>query len=143
MTSTVTLFAVAGGFLIGISATLLLLFNGRIAGICGIFAAAVLPGGSDRAWRWLFLGGLLAGTALWHFASGASVPLERPVPDWLVILAGLLVGIGTQMGNGCTSGHGVCGVARFSPRSLLATALFMGAGVLTVALLRFSTGGVP
>ena len=134
-------YAIIGGLLIGLSATLLLLFNGRIAGICGMVAAAVLPGGSDRAWRWLFLGGLLAGTLLWHLVSGAAVPTPTGASPWLVIAAGLLVGFGTQMANGCTSGHGVCGLGRLSPRSLVATISFMLAGAVTVYLLRHAVGG--
>lgn len=133
-------YALFGGLLIGLSATLLLLFNGRIAGICGILAAAVLPEGSDRRWRWLFLGGLLLGTLLWHAFSGAAIPAPTGESPWLVALAGLMVGYGTQMASGCTSGHGVCGIGRLSGRSLVATLLFMGAGALTVALMRHASG---
>jgi uncharacterized membrane protein YedE/YeeE len=134
-------FALAGGLLIGLSATLLLLLNGRIAGICGILAAAILPQQADRAWRWLFLGGLLLGTVLWHALSGAAVPAETGAPSWLIVVAGLLVGFGTQMANGCTSGHGVCGLGRLSPRSAVATVSFMLAGALTVLLVRHGLGG--
>lgn len=133
--------ALFGGLLIGLSATLLLLFNGRIAGICGILAAAVLPEGSDRAWRWLFLAGLLGGTLLWHLLSGAAVPLPTRASPWLVVVAGFIVGYGTQMANGCTSGHGVCGLGRLSPRSLVATVSFMLAGALTVFVVRHVLGG--
>lgn len=136
MSATTIAFALAGGLMIGLSATLLLLFNGRIAGICGILSAAVLPQNTDRAWRWLFLGGLLGGTLLWHFVSGAPVPAATNAAPWLVIVAGLIVGYGTQMASGCTSGHGVCGLGRFSPRSLVATLTFMLAGAATVAIVR-------
>lgn len=134
-------YALFGGLLIGLSATLLLLFNGRIAGICGILAAAVLPEGGDRRWRWLFLAGLMAGTLLWHLLSGAEVPAPTGTSPWLVAVAGLIVGFGTQMASGCTSGHGVCGLGRLSGRSIVATLLFMGAGAVTVALMRHATGG--
>lgn len=133
--------ALFGGLLIGLSATLLLLFNGRIAGICGILAAAVLPEGGDRFWRWLFLGGLLLGTFLWHLLSGAPLPAPTGASPWLVAIAGLVVGFGTQMASGCTSGHGVCGLGRLSGRSIVATLLFMGAGAATVALMRHVAGG--
>lgn len=133
--------AIIGGLLIGLSAMLLLLFNGRIAGICGILAAAILPDNSERTWRWLFLAGLALGTLLWHFVSGAAVPLPTASSPWLVIAAGLIVGFGTQMANGCTSGHGVCGLGRLSGRSLVATLSFMGAGAVTVYVVRHVLGG--
>lgn len=141
MTTTQFAIAASGGVLIGFAAALLMLFNGRVAGICGILAAAVLPGEQDRAWRWMFLAGLPAGVILWHWLSGAPVPRETGASPWLVIAAGLLVGVGTQLGSGCTSGHGVCGIARLSPRSLVATLVFMGAGALTVAVARHLVGG--
>ena len=134
-------YAIIGGLLIGLSATLLLLFNGRIAGICGILAAAILPDNSERTWRWLFLAGLALGTLLWHAVSGAAVPLPTESSPWLVIAAGLIVGFGTQMANGCTSGHGVCGLGRLSARSLVATLSFMGAGAVTVYVVRHVLGG--
>ncbi len=134
-------YAIIGGLLIGLSATLLLLFNGRIAGICGILAAAILPDNSERTWRWLFLAGLALGTLLWHFASGLPVPDATGASPWLVIAAGLIVGFGTQMANGCTSGHGVCGLGRLSARSLVATLSFMGAGAVTVYVVRHVLGG--
>lgn len=145
LTSTLP-YAIIGGLLIGLSAALLLLLNGRIAGICGILSAAVLPEGNDRLWRWLFLAGLPGGTLLWHLASGAPVPAPTHASPWLVIVAGLVVGYGTQMASGCTSGHGVCGIGRLAPRSIVATLLFMGAGAVTVVLARqasllFTAGG--
>ncbi len=125
-----------GGALIGLAAAGLLAFTGRVAGISGIFGGLVLdrnPG--DMNWRMLFLLGLLLGPVL-----AAALSLARPVispAGWLtLLLAGLLVGFGTRMGNGCTSGHGICGLARFSKRSFAATATFMGFGFLTVFLLR-------
>jgi uncharacterized membrane protein YedE/YeeE len=122
--------AAIGGALIGLAAALLLLLNGRIAGVSGIIAQSVV-GERDRGWRFAFLAGLLlAGLALaftrpeQFAAPNASLPLAA--------VAGLLVGIGTQLGSGCTSGHGICGLARGSKRSLVAVATFMGAGALAV-----------
>lgn len=133
--------ALLGGSLIGLAAALLMYFNGRIAGICGILAAAVLPAETGRAWRWAFLAGLPLGVLLWHLGSGQPVPLPGSGSPWLVLAAGFIVGVGTQMGSGCTSGHGVCGLARLSLRSLVATLLFMTAGALTVAVMRHGMGG--
>lgn len=128
------LFALGGGMLIGVSALLLMLVNGRVAGISGILAGALQERGG---WRWLFLLGL-AGGALPAFALGwASLPTLAVLPPWpWVALAGLLVGIGTRLGNGCTSGHGICGVGRLSRRSLVATLVFMATAVLTVFVSR-------
>ncbi len=130
-----------GGALIGLSATVLLLFNGRIAGISGIFAGALFPGGEREPWRWAFVAGLLLGglgMAL-LFPSMFSVTYDRSI--WMVAIAGLLVGVGVRMGSGCTSGHGVCGLSRFSPRSLVATLTFMATGAITVFLVRVFLGG--
>lgn len=127
--------ALIGGALIGFAATLLYAALGRIAGISGILNTAIEQPG-DRGWRIAFLLGLIGGANLW-FAFGIDVPAPRayfPVP-WL-IGAGLLVGFGTRLGNGCTSGHGICGLARLSKRSLVAVATFMGAGFVTVFVLR-------
>lgn len=123
-----------GGLLIGASATLMLLFTGRITGISGILAGVLT--GSDRAWRLVFLVAMLL--------TGVSIYAVRPaafgaedMPSWIATLvAGLLVGVGTRLGSGCTSGHGVCGLARLSLRSLVATGTFMATGILTVWLLR-------
>lgn len=122
-----------GGLLIGLGAALLLAFNGRIAGISGIFDAAVLGRqGEAVAWRWLFLVGLVAGGALALLAApGPTSTLTQSTP--LLIVAGVLVGFGTKMANGCTSGHGVCGNARLSARSIVATLVFMGVGAAVVA----------
>ncbi len=124
-----------GGILIGLSASLLLWTNGRIAGISGIVADAVVPAANESAWRWLFLLGLLTGTAAWFSLvdPGFSVRSGNP---WLLLSAGFLVGVGTRMGSGCTSGHGVCGIGRLSLRSLIATLIFMGFGLLTVFVIR-------
>lgn len=127
--------AVAGGILIGISAGLFILINGRIAGISGVLGGLLRPSAGDMAWRMAFLGGLLAAP----LAYGLILQLPRieiAATYPLLIVAGLLVGIGTRYGSGCTSGHGVCGISRMSPRSLTATLVFMGAGFLTVYVVR-------
>jgi uncharacterized membrane protein YedE/YeeE len=131
---------VAGGLLIGGSAVLLLLFLGRLAGISGIVWAA-FSGQKDSAWRWWFIVGLLGGPLLYHFLAAQPYPDPSPLPWWQALLAGGLVGFGVKMGSGCTSGHGVCGIGRLSPRSLVATCVFMVAGILTVFLTRQLTGG--
>jgi uncharacterized membrane protein YedE/YeeE len=127
--------ALLGGALIGLAATLLLAGIGRIAGISGIVNNAIEhPEG--RVWRLAFLLGLVGGAALW-FAFGVGVaPARAGFPTPWLIAAGLLVGFGTRLGSGCTSGHGICGLARFSKRSLFAVLAFMGAGMATVFVLR-------
>ncbi len=128
--------ALLGGALIGGAAVLLMLGLGRIAGITGIVGGLLPPGAPDRLWRWLFLAGLLAGPVLAGAFLGRD-PVGLPGAGLPVLaLAGLLVGFGTGIGNGCTSGHGVCGLARLSPRSIAATAVFMLAGGATVFLVR-------
>jgi uncharacterized membrane protein YedE/YeeE len=132
--------ALAGGSLIGLSAVLLLGLNGRIAGVSGIAAQLATAARGDRLWRWLFLLGLVLGTGLW-FAWGPAVPaLRRGVPTGLLVGAGLLVGYGTALSGGCTSGHGVCGLARFSLRSAVATGIFLAAGMATVFVMRHLWG---
>lgn len=127
--------ALAGGALIGLAAVLLMLFHGRIAGISGILGGLVSPRADDAGWRLAFLAGLIGGAALMAWAGG-MVPTVPPRSLAVVAVAGLLVGVGTQLGSGCTSGHGVCGLARLSPRSLAATAIFMAAGAAVVFLVR-------
>ena len=130
-----------GGVLIGLSAAAMLLLEGKIAGISGILAGVLRPASGDWGWRICFLGGLLAGgLLLGKLLPGAfDFGLIRPFP--LLAIAGLLVGFGTRLGSGCTSGHGVCGVSRLSPRSLVATATFIFTGALTVYLLNHLAGG--
>ena len=129
----------AGGLLLGSAAIWLLLSMGRIAGISGVIWGALA--GPDRQWRWVFLIGLLIGGALTHFATGMPLPAPSNAPLWLIALSGLLVGVGTRMGSGCTSGHGVCGLGRRSPRSLTATLTFMALGVFTVTVMQALQGG--
>jgi uncharacterized protein len=131
--------ALAGGALIGASASMLLLLNGRIAGISGIVGALMRPHSDDTSWRAMFVVGLLAGgLALLVFrpSSFAAAPVSIPV----AVIAGLLVGFGTRIGSGCTSGHGVCGLSRLSGRSLAATITFMAAGAMTVFVVRHVMG---
>ncbi|KUM02833.1 YeeE/YedE family protein [Chromobacterium subtsugae] len=130
--------ALAGGMLIGLAAAWLILLNGRVAGISGIVGQLLSPGG-DKGWRLAFVAGLVLSP--WAYRLCAAPPAialdHRP---WLLIAAGLLVGFGSRLGSGCTSGHGVCGLARLSPRSLAATLAFMAAGFAVVWLMR--DGGV-
>ncbi len=124
----------AGGALIGAAAAGLLLFDGKIAGISGILGNAIT--GARDAWRWAFLGGLIAAALVAPLVSLPVTPPVLAVPAWFYVLGGLLVGIGTRVGSGCTSGHGVCGLANLSLRSLTATILFMTTAALTVFLVR-------
>ena len=129
----------AGGALIGLSALLFLHANGRIAGISGILGGLLGPSRGDRRWRVAFLLGLVIAPLLWSLA--AELPPLIIDADWpLLIVAGLLVGISTRYGAGCTSGHGVCGVSRLSPRSLVATLAFMASGFATVYVVRHLLG---
>ena len=129
--------ALLGGGLIGLAATVLYAGIGRIAGISGIVNNAI-ERRQERGWRLAFLAGLLAAAAAWFAWSGEAPRNGFPLP-WL-IAAGLLVGFGTRLGNGCTSGHGICGLARLSKRSLAAVLTFMGSGVATVYVLRHVLG---
>ncbi|OYO30796.1 YeeE/YedE family protein [Janthinobacterium sp. PC23-8] len=131
--------ALAGGMLIGLAAALLILFNGRIAGISGIVGGLLRPRHGDLAWRLAFIAGLLASPVLYllfHALPEARVEAGTPA----LIVAGLLVGLGVRYGAGCTSGHGVCGLSRWSARSLAATIAFMAAGFVTVYVLRHALG---
>ena len=123
-----------GGALIGAATSLLYLGIGRIAGISGITFGLI--GNSDRAWRAVFLAGLIGGGLLAAYGMGFGTPNSVDTPVWLLVIAGALVGFGTRIGNGCTSGHGVCGLARLSPRSAAAVAIFMLFGVASATLLR-------
>ncbi|MBL8523687.1 MAG: YeeE/YedE family protein [Betaproteobacteria bacterium] len=125
-------YALTGGALIGLASGGLMLLNGRIAGISGVFHRAVE--GSRDGWRWAFLAGLLLAGAVAHFVAPARLPVSGSGSSIVVaIIAGLLVGIGTRMGSGCTSGHGICGLARMSPRSLAAVLVFLATGMLVTA----------
>lgn len=128
-----------GGMLIGAAAALFISFNGRIAGISGILGGLLKPSKGDILWRVAFLGGMVAAPLVYGLAAqlpGATVDADVGT----LVVAGLLVGLGTRYGAGCTSGHGVCGIARLSPRSLVATAAFMAAGFATVYVVRHLLG---
>ena len=131
--------ALAGGALIGVAAALFVLFNGRIAGISGLLGSLLVRGGEGRGEKALFLLGVLLAPLLWQVF--AALPVIEFQGGWLsLLLAGLLVGVGTRYGAGCTSGHGVCGISRLSPRSLVATLAFMASGFATVYVLRHGLG---
>jgi len=132
--------ALAGGVLIGLAALLLLALNGRIAGVSGIINGAVEQAGGERTWRLAFVLGLIAGAGIYLLAWPQGITLRTGFPTGWLIAAGLLVGFGTRMGSGCTSGHGVCGLGRLAPRSLVATLTFMFFGVLSTAVTRHLLG---
>lgn len=135
--------ATLGGISIGVAAALLLLFHGRIAGISGIVGGGLTASGDNRAWRLWFLGGLVGGGVLLGSMNPAAYPSSLPHGPFTLVAAGLLVGFGTRLGNGCTSGHGVCGLGRGSIRSLAATLTFMLLGAVTVYLARTLVGSAP
>ena len=127
--------ALAGGVLLGLASALFVLLNGRILGISGIVGGLLRPRAGDIGWRLAFVLGMLVAPGLYWLVVGPTQP--RIDANWgMVVIAGLLVGVGTRYGSGCTSGHGVCGLSRMSPRSLVATMAFMGAGFVTVFLIR-------
>lgn len=131
--------ALAGGALIGLAAALFILLNGRIAGISGILGGLLKPASGDILWRALFVGGMvLAPTAWIIFAALPPIQIDAGYP--MLIIAGLLVGISTRYGAGCTSGHGVCGISRLSLRSITATIAFMATGFITVYIIRHVIG---
>jgi len=132
--------ALIGGALIGLAAALLLLLNGRIAGISGIVGDILRSSGNDRGWRVAFVAGLVAGPLVYQLIAGHLVPVTIDANLALLVIGGLLVGFGTNLGSGCTSGHGVCGIARLSPRSIAATMIFMAAGGVTVFIMRHVVG---
>ena len=127
--------SLAGGLLLGLAAALFILFSGRVLGISGIVGGLLRPRKGDAGWRLAFVLGMLVAPSLYALFAGPLQP--RIDAGWgMVVVAGLLVGVGTRYGSGCTSGHGVCGLSRLSPRSLVATLGFMGAGFVTVFLIR-------
>lgn len=131
--------SLAGGIMIGLAAAAFILLNGRIAGISGILGPLMKPKAGDRAWRLLFIIGMVGAPLLWlAFSTLPPIRIDAGYP--LLIVAGLVVGISTRYGAGCTSGHGVCGISRLSPRSIVATLAFMGTGFLTVFVMRHLIG---
>lgn len=131
--------AIGGGLLIGLAAALLVLFNGRIAGISGIAGGLLRPREGDISWRIAFIAGLMLAPLAYGLFS--ALPTAQVDAEWpVLLLAGVLVGVGTRYGSGCTSGHGVCGLSRLSVRSLAATVTFMGSGFATVFVVRHVLG---
>jgi uncharacterized membrane protein YedE/YeeE len=123
-----------GGLLIGVAATMLLLLNGRLSGISGIVGGMLAPKSSELGWRVAFVAGLLVGALAYVLATGGTILLEMQASVPVLVVAGLLVGFGTRLGSGCTSGHGICGIARLSKRSIVATSVFFVVAMLTVFL---------
>jgi uncharacterized membrane protein YedE/YeeE len=133
--------SLSGGILIGLAATGMLLFNGRITGISGILSQCFFSR-DNRVWRMMFLVGLLLAGSAYRIILGDAFSISIQTPTTQLIAAGLLVGFGTRLGSGCTSGHGICGLARFSPRSFVATLIFMFFGMLTVWAVHQLRGGI-
>ncbi|WP_339644975.1 YeeE/YedE family protein [uncultured Porticoccus sp.] len=130
-----------GGALIGLAAAAFVLLNGRIAGISGIVGGLLTPKKGDTGWRLAFVGGMVAAPLLWLLVSSLPViQIDASFP--MLVIAGLVVGVSTRFGAGCTSGHGVCGISRLSPRSLIATGAFMLSGFATVFIIRHLLGGL-
>jgi uncharacterized protein len=129
----------AGGLLIGIAAAMLILFNGRIAGVSGIIGQLLNGVNRDNLWRIAFVLGIVVAPAIWQAWIG-DLEIEIQTNALWLIIAGLLVGVGTSHGSGCTSGHGICGLSRFSMRSVIATLSFMISGMLTVYIVRHVLG---
>jgi uncharacterized membrane protein YedE/YeeE len=142
MTTFTPLHALLGGLLIGLAAILLLWLNGRIAGVTGMLTGLLVQPHATQLWRLLFLLGLAGGAALYTFA-GAATPVRQGFSVPLLLVSGLLTGYGTAQANGCTSGHGVCGLARFSLRSLVATATFLSVALSTTFVVHRLMGLAP
>jgi uncharacterized membrane protein YedE/YeeE len=140
MTNFTPVSAAIGGGLIGLSVALLMLLTGRIAGISGIFDDCLGFGTSEKGWRVAFIAGLILAPLSAGWIGYAMPPPQMPASWALIIAAGLLVGFGTRLGGGCTSGHGICGIARLSVRSMTATAIFMLTAIVVVALTRHVFG---
>ena len=121
-----------GGLLIGLATVMMMLFNGKIAGISGIVGGLLARKGSEVAWRAVFVAGLLIGAFIYMLATGGPIPVNLQASLPVMVVAGLLVGFGTRLGSGCTSGHGVVGIARFSKRSVVATLVFFVVAIVTV-----------
>lgn len=133
--------AIAGGALIGLAASVMLLMNGRIAGISGILGGLFTPRAGDIGWRVAFVVGLILAGLVATGLAPSLVEAELDRAPWMVVLAGLMVGFGTRLGNGCTSGHGVCGLSRLSPRSLASVLVFMAVGAVVATTVGALTGG--
>ena len=128
--------AFLGGILIGLSVTIMLLFNGRITGVSGIIAELLTPKVGEWLWRLVFLIGMISGSTLFVYLFPETFTPRTGFPTSLLVIGGLLVGFGTKLGSGCTSGHGICGIAQLSSRSIIATVIFMFFGAVTVFIIR-------
>ena len=133
---------ILGGILIGISASLMLLFNGKITGISGMVGSLLSNESTDQSFRWFFLGGLLTGGIILNFSYPIAFNYSSHVAVYNYLFSGLLVGFGTLVGNGCTSGHGVCGISRFSIRSIAATFIFIITGIIGVVIFKILHGNL-
>jgi uncharacterized membrane protein YedE/YeeE len=133
--------ALLGGALIGLASVLLMMLAGRIAGISGILGGCLSPAAGDRGWRFAFIAGLILAPVASGLLGYALPPPQMPASWSTVVIAGLLVGFGARLGGGCTSGHGVCGIARISTRSIVATVIFMVTAIIVVAIARHGFGG--
>ncbi len=133
--------SLAGGVLIGLAAVGMLFFSGRISGISGIYGGLLNAQRGDTAWRAWFIGGLMAGAVIMAFLRPESLEIVIHKSPLAIIVAGLLVGVGARLGSGCTSGHGVCGIGRLAPRSLVATAVFMTTGATAAFIVNQIFGG--
>lgn len=142
MTEFTPFLSLFGGSLIGLAAVLLMAFHGRVAGMTGILSGIVPPFSNDWGWRAAFLAGAIGAPALIVMSTGYAIPFDSPTPAPWLVAGGLIVGIGVYFGSGCTSGHGVCGMARLSPRSIVATLTFMASTAATVFVVRHLIGGL-
>ena len=140
MTGFTPIQSLIGGMMIGLSAVFLMALHGRVAGMTGILTGIIPPAASDWPWRAAFLAGAIVAPVIW-LAAGGVIPFDVPVSTAALVLGGLLVGIGVHFGNGCPSGHGICGLARLSPRSLAAVLTFMLTAFVTVFVVRHVIGG--
>ena len=140
MTDFTPIQSLIGGMMIGLSAVLLMALHGRVAGMTGILTGIIPPAASDWPWRAAFLAGAIVAPVI-YLAAGGAIPFEVPVSTAALVIGGLLVGIGVHFGNGCPSGHGICGLARLSPRSLAAVLTFMLTAFVTVFVVRHVIGG--
>jgi uncharacterized membrane protein YedE/YeeE len=140
MTDFTPIQSLTGGILIGLSAVFLMALHGRVAGMTGILSGVIPPVATDWPWRAAFLAGAVVAPVI-YLAAGGVIPFEVPVTTGALVIGGLLVGVGVHFGNGCPSGHGICGLARFSPRSLAAVLTFMLTAFATVFIIRHVIGG--
>ena len=133
--------ATIGGILIGLAAVLMMAIHGRIAGISGLLSGVLFAEKSERSWRLAFILGLISAPILTLFFTGHRPDFDLQADTNLLIIGGLLVGFGTRLGSGCTSGHGVCGLSRLSPRSMASVVIFMASGMITVSIIKSLVGG--